>query len=805
MKRIIVFLSFFVSGIALTGQTSEKYAVSALQDSINTQMYIFPQEKIHLHTDRDMYIPGEKIWFKAYVTDALTHQTPTYSHYVYVELMNDADTLISRVMVRLSDDGMYHGHIFLSDLIPEGSYTLRAYTRFLENMGDDYFFKKKILIGNLPDASADNNRQGRRRTARVDYDVSFFPEGGNLLDRTFCKVAFKVLDKNGNSITLSGELTDEEGKVISTGNTAYAGMGTFSFIPEKGKKYIFKTKNSDGLEKKFTLPEAKDTYSICATFHNNNHNVMLAKAVDCPVIPLYLLVQSRGIVLYSALWAPDRNYISFPKDQLPAGVIQFLLLDTEMNPISERLVFNRTNELAEAVFTTDKAVYAKRDKVTTEIYIKNLDQTRPAGHLSISITDDGDIKADTMTTIEATLLLSSELKGHIESPAYYLQDHDDAKIALDLLMMTHGWRRYNIPETLKGNYAVPETMIEITKEITGDIKSLFLGRPVVDATVSMLSGDGGFGATQTDSAGHFGFYNFDFPDSASFFVQAKTPKGKDRVEMFLNRETFPLLKHAPRFILPTASDEETGQDDDFLKKAEQRAKYDEDLRLINLPEIVVTATRVAKRDEARLQYWANSSSDYTMYREEFEKRRASKVSDLLMMVPGIMVGGNGSIRIRGGSGTPLIIIDGMAIEGDEDALDYVMVDDLESIDVFKGASAAIFGTRGGNGVISLTTRIGDATGPQKQTKFNYAVYRPLGFQQPVEFYAPKYDTPEAKNLTAIDYRTTIFWKPDVVVTENGTASFDFYTADFTTTYSVVIEGLTENGEIVRQIEKIKVE
>ena len=118
MKRIIVFLSFFVSGIALMGQTSEKHAVSTLQDSINTQMYIFPQEKIHLHTDRDMYIPGEKIWFKAYVTDALTHQTPTYSHYVYVELMNEADTLISRVMVRMNDDGMYHGHIFLSDMVP---------------------------------------------------------------------------------------------------------------------------------------------------------------------------------------------------------------------------------------------------------------------------------------------------------------------------------------------------------------------------------------------------------------------------------------------------------------------------------------------------------------------------------------------------------------------------------------------------------------------------------------------------------------------------------------------------------------
>ena len=808
MKRIFVFFIFLASGIIVMGQTETNFALATLQENLSNQLKAFPQEKIHLHTDRDIYIPGEKIWFKAYITDALTHKTASYSQYVYVELINDTDSLSSRVMVRLSDDEMYYGHLFIPDYLPEGVYTLRAYTRFLENLGDDFFFKKKILIGNLPDETADNRKKERKRQGREDYDVSFFPEGGNLLEGTLCKVAFKALDQDGNAIAITGELMDADGNVINTGKTVYAGMGTISFIPEKGQKYIFKTKNSNGLEKKLTLPETRNTYSIFVSFLNNYHNVTLSKAVDCPEIPLYLLVQVRGIALYCARWAMDKKYVSFPKDLLPAGVIHFLLLDAEMNPISERLVFNRTNELAEAVFSTDKAVYAKREKVTAQIYINDMEQTRPAGNISISITDDNDMEADTLTTIEATLLLSSELKGYIETPAYYLQDNDEAKMALDLLMMTHGWRRYNIPETLKGNYTVPEITLETAKEITGEVKNVLLNKPVANATVTLHTLDGSFSETQSDADGHFGFLNIEYPDSASFFLQAKTPKGKDRVELFLNRETFPLLRHAPRYISSTFSEViEAAKDDNFLKKAVQRAKYNQDYDVVNLQEIVVTGTkRVAKRDEVRLQYWANASSDYTMYREEIEKFRPSRVSDLMTRIPGIM-GSRDNIRVRGADGPPLVVINGLAIEWDEgdNPLDYVDVDDLESIDVFKGTSVVLFGTRGGNGVISLTTRIWDFTTPRKSKKFNYAAYRPLGFQQPAEFYAPKYDTPEAKNQTVTDYRTTIFWKPDVVVSENGMASFDFYTADFATTYSVVIEGLTENGEIIRHIEKIKVQ
>ena len=149
--------------------------------TFDTQLNVFPQEKIHVHTDRDFYVPGEKIWFKAYLADAATHQHNTLSRYVYVELIDRRDTLVSRVMIRPDENNLFHGHLFLSEIIPEGDYTLRAYTRYMENLDDDYFFKKNIRIGNLSSSNVQSEESDSIIDDFEDFEVSFYPEGGNLI------------------------------------------------------------------------------------------------------------------------------------------------------------------------------------------------------------------------------------------------------------------------------------------------------------------------------------------------------------------------------------------------------------------------------------------------------------------------------------------------------------------------------------------------------------------------------------------------------------------------------------------------
>jgi len=486
-----------------------------------------------------------------------------------------------------------------------------------------------------------------------------------------------------------------------------------------------------------------------------------------------------------------------------------------MNPVSERLIFNKNdNAQAKFHFSTDKPFYQPREQISSEIVFIDTEKNPLAGHLSVAITDNTDIEADTLYAITSSLLLSSELRGYIESPGYYLQDHANATLALDHLMMTHGWRRYDIPEVIKGNYTRPAIEFETMLEISGTVKSVLLGRPVANGEVVYFSTDGSVGLTETNAAGLFRF-DIHYPDSTGFFIQARNRKGGEYVELFLNPEKFPKLKYAPvsASLLPVAMNQEVSSVvtvSDFIKKAEQRSLYDEDMRAIHLNEVVVTAKRIEKKDEARLRYWMNESSDHTIYRERIEQRAAIRVLDIFQGIPGVRINYDSeTITIRDAmsfrdSGLPLVIIDGIPIDWEPgfSPLEMVSVQDIETVDIFKGPSAAIFGLRGGNGVISITTRRGVPSDNSDMYRFNYASINPAGFQKPVEFYAPKYDTPESKNLSIPDFRTTLYWKPDLIVSDDGKASFDFYASDFPTTYSVVFEGISNDGKIIRQVETI---
>ncbi|MDR0750467.1 MAG: TonB-dependent receptor plug domain-containing protein [Tannerellaceae bacterium] len=437
-----------------------------------------------------------------------------------------------------------------------------------------------------------------------------------------------------------------------------------------------------------------------------------------------------------------------------------------MNPVSERLVFNKNNVSGKVAFHTNKTTYGKREKVDATLNTTFSSERAGDGfsHFSIAVTDDKDMGIDSLCTITASLLLSSELRGYIESPGYYLQDNANAEYALDHLMMTHGWRRYELSEAIKGNYSLPA--------------------------------DGRF---------RFGLNH---PDGVRYFVQATNQKGSEWVKLIIDPEQFPELKHAPvsRSLLPAAPAQENNPPD-FIRKAGQRAEYDEDIRVVNLEEVVVAANRIDKRDEERLKYPFNRFSDMTIYKEEIEKRGVAEMTELLSGISGGIFTRPRS-SINGGPQFPLVVVDGTPLYWNVldpiTPLDDIRISDVESIDIFKGIGAAAFGMYGGNGVISITTKSISSHTYETNSKTNSISITPSGYQKPVEFYAPKYDTPEAKKNGIPDYRTTIYWKPDIVISEKGEAAFDFYTADFPTTYSVVIEGLTADGKIVRQVEKIVV-
>jgi hypothetical protein len=170
------------------------------------------------------------------------------------------------------------------------------------------------------------------------------------------------------------------------------------------------------------------------------------------------------------------------------------------------------------------------------------------------------------------------------------------------------------------------------------------------------------------------------------------------------------------------------------------------------------------------------------------------VLNYLQTIPGVLVMGE-NISIRGSAGSPLFLIDGFETENIEDIM-YLTTNEVEEIAVFKGSSAAIFGSRGGNGAIAITLKKGIVL--KHSIPVSFTVISPLGFQKPKVFYVPKYEVEEVRNSTKSDLRTTIFWSDKLQIDNKGDINVRFFTADLPNNYTYVLEGITENGHIIHK-------
>lgn len=104
-------------------------------------------------------------------------------------------------------------------------------------------------------------------------------------------------------------------------------------------------------------------------------------------------------------------------------------------------------------------------------------------------------------------------------------------------------------------------------------------------------------------------------------------------------------------------------------------------------------------------------------------------------------------------------------------------------------------------VIVITT--GSQRGWYKISKAGVNNYRPLPLMKPQEFYSPKY-TGKAIEVAEPDYRSTIYWKPNVITDAAGKARITFYTSDLTGKYNVNLQGADLDGNIGGTNTNIKV-
>ena len=406
-------------------------------------------EKVYLHVDRDSYYAGDDIWFKAYLIDALDRILTDHSSNLHVELISPSSKISSSRIIRL-DGGLGNGDFKLPYDIKSGKYKLRAYTNYMRNFGNQLFFSKEIVVINSADSSEIADRV---KYVENKIQISFFPEGGSLVDNVSSIVAFKATNYPGKGCDVSGKIYSSGGELITTFKSTHLGMGTFFLRPLPGLSYYSIVSGADSIDIKTELPVSFPTGVTLSASINQNNELLITTKTNPETLTLVsgheliLSISIRKEVFKTIPFKIKSSITSFviPTDNLPDGICLLTLSTMEDLPLSERLIYIEREAPLKIQIETDKRLYGKREPVTLKISLSGDSIIEREGNVSLAVVDENltDNSSQFPRTISSWFLLESDVRGIVEDPSYYFDPSNPDRFKdMDLLLRTQGWRDF---------------------------------------------------------------------------------------------------------------------------------------------------------------------------------------------------------------------------------------------------------------------------------------------------------------------------------------------------------------------------
>ena len=774
------------------------------------------QEKAYLHLDRPVYGTGETIWFSAYVVDASQHQLDSLSQVLHVDLLSPEQRVVARRTLRLRG-GRSSGDLLIADTLAPGTYVLRAYTNWMRNAGDEFVYSRRLSIWPAspigPQEAAVPNAPSTpagkaRAAAAARPDVQFFAEGGDLVEGLPAVVAFKATDASGRGLAVRGQVLNAQNAVLMAFASRHGGMGRFGLVPGAGQRYHARVTLPDGSTADYPLPavlpggyalhvaDGGETFLVEARYRG--------PAGAAPPGPVQLLTQVRGVVAYPgprplvgdvpAVWRmPKKNY--------PAGIVHFTLFDAAGTARAERLAFvpNEAAGLRVSV-TPDQPSYGAHAPVQLTVRVADAAGQPVAATLSLGVNDASLGALDpNAETIASNLLLTSDLTGYVESPGYYFRAPTPATAQhLDDLLLTQGWRRFVWKTVLAGQAPAARFRPEQELSLVGQVVSEHGQRPIPNSQLTFLQTRPRRNVitATTGPDGRFAFVGIPVGDTALITLQARRAQGGSNVLVLPDNGPVPAAQPLPPLPGLAAAPPAVAA---LVRRSRQAQAAELDqhperaVRNINLANVAVTAKReTVPRDDPRRLYGASGGTVVNFANDPAMQTGTNVLQMLQGRVAGLTISGtppNMSVQIRN-SGTPLFILDGQRV--DVDAVSNLSPSDIESIEVFKGTEAAIFGNSGG--AIAIYTKRADPNykGGDKGPAPGIATVRLAGFSEAREFYQPRYNA-LLTNPPADPRTSTLYWNPIVRTNARGEAELHFFTADGSGTFQAVAEGLSLGG------------
>ncbi|MEB3346134.1 hypothetical protein U6A24_11720 [Aquimarina gracilis] len=257
------FLLFAFLFIHIFGYSQRQSKLKTEGDVIGYNL--MPAEKLFIHYNSSLLFAGEYLYYKLYCVNTNNKQLSRLSKLAYVRLINQEGISVYDQKILLNK-GTGQGDFFVPVSIPSGSYKLIAYTQWMLNRGDSYFFKGDLNIVNPYQsnseeitASKDSNSVLINSIKGIDELKEKETKVAKILisidDTIYSKrsrVQLKVENRYNESIHYSVSVRKKSGfaKAIKLSAEDYSGhypevsapqkeLGDFVFLPEMRGELIY--------------------------------------------------------------------------------------------------------------------------------------------------------------------------------------------------------------------------------------------------------------------------------------------------------------------------------------------------------------------------------------------------------------------------------------------------------------------------------------------------------------------------------------------------------------------------------------
>ncbi|WP_405383108.1 TonB-dependent receptor [Maribacter sp. LLG6340-A2] len=742
------------------------------------------QERVLLHVDKEIINKDSPLFFKAYLFTGPNRLRATLSKVLKLELLNENDMVIATNYYKVSD-GMANGAFVAPKKLPKGSYTLRAYTRWMQNYGKSYYYNIKLNTDSFNEFS--NSRKEKDIT-----NVEFYPEGGNLVNNLDNWLLIKAIDKEGKRVSIDGDIVAENNMVTSV-KPYGEGVSSVKFTPIEGKKYMLKTKNGDF----FALPNSISQGVLINVNNLNAENltIRIQKTEEFSNSKVWLKGEMGDVTYFEKKLdlKSSSTIIEVPKEGIPFGILNIKLINENGVQLAQRPVPIEINNNLNISLT--KLNHDNEGEISYKVKVMDLQGEPKETQVSFSAVGFSSIGLDkeVKKIIDEKKLDVKDLKSSFNIQREKLYKNDIS--VLTFVNQKNELPVQDIPDNIKYPFQQGLDLYgyayNLYDELLPNTKIQIYGVSEKDMV---------FKEIVTNGKGILRLEDLQFEGETELVFRTTGDATRNRLVKFIPLEE--TGQNLGKNVKKDRAEDYQVKKGDIVQSSSWQP-IDED-RLIELEEVSVMDKKIEnKKKGARSVYGIEPS------RVVFQDpKRPKTIPQMFLGIPGVQVMGLGSMTPRvvlpkaAGLGPVLWVLDGMPLSQESNSalgiysglpeiMSFLPAVDVERIEILFGPKASIYGSRATGGAIVIYTRSGSFL---DATKRKEAFIKFQGYSQTANFEEYQKDLFK-NNKSSKNKLLTLFWDTEIMTDDKGEAIINFKLPNESTILELKATAVTENGDI----------